>query len=115
MAHTRWTSSLQRRYRRGQVRQHRHASHPIMTVMRRPARGGNDLSSMLRYRGRVAESVALWRQQSPSRLTSEGAFLYCLLTHPSPVLVGCRFLYASRLSFAVIGRDVSYALVPALL
>src|SRR4051794_34611673 len=58
MAHTRWTSSHQRRYRQGQVRQHRHASHPIMTVMRRPARGGNDPSSMLRYRGRVAESVA---------------------------------------------------------
>src|SRR3954447_6973833 len=35
-------------------------------------------------------------------------FPFCLLTHPSPVLAGCRFLYTPRPSFAVIGRDVSY-------
>src|SRR4051794_37428749 len=45
----------------------------------------------------------------PLPLNLRRAFLYCPLTHPSPVLAGCCFLYAPRPSFAVIGRDVSYA------
>src|SRR4051812_26647459 len=51
LAYTRWTSSHQRRYWRGQVRQHRHASRPIVMMMRRPARGGNEPSNKLRYPG----------------------------------------------------------------